>query len=281
MPDWSWSYRQGGNSGQLSEIAEAHSDDAFRGNTLADIRNKSNPFEANYYSSSTRSRLARRQISKEIADIKERRINLDDNDENNFINPRMPESFGQALPESIKQSQVEKAQSFSKPILPPLNIARVRDENQNILPIKGFQEVTRNKSSRSPHLSSGFSRVRVIGEFNFSVGDWDGSFIKEDTIWRDDISSTQKLRTLARRLGESYFAKDLPVLTKLIRKEKEFSSFVKPQLHHEFTFKKMKTEKFNRQSSKVEELENSLHCWWRNEIKYLVLKKLNEIREEK
>ena len=40
MPVWSWSYRQGGNSGQLSEIAEAHSDDAFRGNTLVDIRNK-------------------------------------------------------------------------------------------------------------------------------------------------------------------------------------------------------------------------------------------------
>lgn len=182
MPDWSCSYRQGGNSGQLSEIAEAHSDDAFRGNTLVDIRNKANPFEANYYSSSTRSRLARRQISKEIADIKERRINLDDNNENNFVDPRMPETFAQALPDSMKEPQVEKTQPFVKPILPPLNIARVRDENQNMLPIKNFQEVTRNKSSRSPHLSSGFSRVRVIGEFNFSVGDCDGSFIKEDTI---------------------------------------------------------------------------------------------------
>ena len=243
--------------------------------------NKSNPFEANYYSSSTRSRLARRQISKEIADIKERRVNLEENNEINVINSKVPESFGQALQVDLKPTQMEKAQSFSKPVLPPLNIARLRDENQNVLAIKGFQEATRNKSSRSPHLSSGFSRVRVIGEFNFSVGDWEGSFIKEDTIWKDDISSTQKLRTLARRLGESYFAKDLPVLTKLIRKEKEFSSFVKPPLQHDFTFKKMKTEKFNKQSSKIEETEYSSHWWCKNESKYLVLKKLNELKEEK
>lgn len=75
MPDWSCSYRQG-NSGQLSEIAEAHSEDAFKGNTFADAINKLNPFEMNYYSASTRSRLARRQMSKELEEIKERHADV-------------------------------------------------------------------------------------------------------------------------------------------------------------------------------------------------------------
>ena len=60
MPDWSCSYRHGGHSGKLSEIAEAHSDDAFRGTSFVDAMNKLNPFEINYYFSSTRSRIRRK-----------------------------------------------------------------------------------------------------------------------------------------------------------------------------------------------------------------------------
>jgi hypothetical protein len=65
MPDWSNSHRQGA-SGQLSEIAEAYTDDAFRNTHFLESVSKVNPFDANYYSSSTRSRLARRQFSKEM-----------------------------------------------------------------------------------------------------------------------------------------------------------------------------------------------------------------------
>ena len=67
MPDWSCSYRQG-HSGQLSEIAEAHSDDPFKGTTFVDAINKLNPFEMNYYFSSTRSRVRGRIQSKDFTE---------------------------------------------------------------------------------------------------------------------------------------------------------------------------------------------------------------------
>ena len=214
MPDWSCSYRQG-NSGQLSEIAEANNDDVFQMTTFADAVTKSNPFEINYYSSSTRSRLARRQMSKEMSgrDMKAEASMHKYVDQYN-INKNEPR----------KLSQLEKIQSYAKPVLPLLNIARVKDDNQNILAIKGLHEATRNKSSRSPHLSVGLSRVGQVGEFNMSIGDPDGSFIKGDTSRRENISSTQKLKVLARRLGESYFTKDLPGLTKILRSDKEYEN---------------------------------------------------------
>jgi hypothetical protein len=66
MPDWSCSYRQG-NSEQLSEIIEAHSDDAYKMTTFVEAINKANPLETNYYSASNRSRLAKRHFNKDSA----------------------------------------------------------------------------------------------------------------------------------------------------------------------------------------------------------------------
>lgn len=173
MPYWSSSYRQG-NSGQLSEIAEAHSDDAFRGTTLVEVINKSHPFDLNYYSSSTRSKLDRRHISKELVDSQF----LDSNLKDSAIDAGRP-----------KSTVMEKTQSSVKPILPPLDIARVRDENQNVLAIRGFHDATRNKSSRSPHRSAGVSRMGAIAEFNLSVAEGEGSFVKGDSSRRDDVSN--------------------------------------------------------------------------------------------
>ena len=266
MPDWSCSYRQA-NSGQLSEIAEAHSDDAFKGTTFVEVINKSNPFEMNYYSSSTRSRLARRQISKELTETKNAEHVM-----NKFVDQYQINELTQP-----KAQPMSKALSSVKPILPPLNIGRVRDENQNVLAIKNFHEATRNKSSRSPHLSAGLSRVGAIGDINLSIGEGDGSFIKGDTSRRDDISNTQKLRNLARRLGESYFTKDLPALTKLLRSEKDYESLSNTKGFENFTFKKSRT---NSISKREKSSLNSKSCSCQLEAKFLLMKKINLTKED-
>lgn len=257
MSDWSNSYRQG-HSGQLSEIAEAHSDDAFRGTGFVETLNKPNPFEQNYYSSSTRSRLARRQISKELTESQrnaEAAINK-------FVD-QYPVNE-EARPDN---SNITKTQSFSKPVLPPLNIARVKDDPQNVLAIKNFQEATRNKSTGSPHLSAGLSRVGAIGEFNLSVGE-DGSFIKGDTSRRDQVSSLSKLRNLARRLGESYFIKDLPALSKIVGREKDYETFAG-------------THGFNTQDPfKLKSAELNSQCSCQKESKFLLLKQIQYSKED-
>lgn len=215
MPDWSCSYRQR-NSGQLSEIAEAHSDDAFK---------------TNYYSASTRSRLARRQISKELSETRQAELAM----------TKFVDQYQISEVTRPKIGAIEKTQSFSKPILPPLNISRLQDNNRNVLAIKNFNEATRNKSSRSPHLSAGLTRPAAIADMNLSMGDHEGSFMKGDTSRRDDILPSQKLKNLARRLGESYFTKDLPALTKLLRSEQDYETLAQTKGFENFTFKKVRS----------------------------------------
>ena len=119
-----------------------------------------------------------------------------------------------------QSSAMIKAQSFSKPILPPLNIAKVKDDSQNVLAIKGFHDATRNQSSRSPHLSAGLSRVGATGEFNISVGDAEGSFNKGDSSRRDETPAQLKLRGIGNKLGDKDFLKDLPSLISDLNQEK-------------------------------------------------------------
>ena len=118
-----------------------------------------------------------------------------------------------------------KAQSYSKPVLPLLNISKVKDDRQNILAIRGFHEATRNPISKSPHLSVGLSRGDATGEFNISVGDPEGSLIKGDSSRREEEPANLKLRGIANKLGENNFLQNLPAMVNDLNNEKFYETF--------------------------------------------------------
>ncbi|CAI2366213.1 unnamed protein product [Moneuplotes crassus] len=261
ISDWSCSYRQG-NSHQLSEIAEAHSDDPLKSSNFVDAVNKLTPLEMNNYFSSNRSRIAGRTKSK---DLTESQINAEAAF-SKFVDQYPIQEEGR--PEGA--STMMKAHSFAKPVLPLLNIAKVKDGSQNILAIKGFNDITRNQSSRSPHLSVGLSRVGAAGEFNVSNYEAEGSIAKGESSRRDEPSTLNKIGKIANKLGENGFIESLPAMVNSLSGEKYYETFAsnKGFLNTQDVFK-------------LRDSYPTKTCSCKLEGKYLLLKGINNTREEK
>jgi hypothetical protein len=161
---------------------------------------------------------------------------------------------------------MEKAQSFSKPILPRLNIERVKEENQNVLPFKGFHDITRNKSTRTPNLSVGLPKVGVIGDA-LNIGEREASDAKGASSRRDDSSKAEYLKNLAKRYDESYYTSDVPRY-KMLR-NKEYEGFTQSK-----QINMTLVSNFTCQSQKQKTWSCQL------ESKYLIMKKLSQQKEE-
>ena len=255
VPDWSCSYRNL-NLGQFSEIAEAQSEDAMRENSLSHLH-KPNDFNLNFGEKSQpkiNSRPSKhhsshdRSSNKSIHDIK-----VDDYSTNQNV-VRKHSKSGHSQNNNKLALKMSKAHSFAKPILPPLNIDKIREENQNLemngmktdkemlyniksiasnyaysnnisdieqknmLALQGFHDVNMSEASKSLISKQEKNKIQQIPGIDTSDEE-----IQKDEIEKGDLKiklkGIAKIRMLARKMVDQGTVKEIPELTEMLEQE--------------------------------------------------------------
>lgn len=206
IPDWSSSNRQY-NLAQFSEIAEAQSEDAVRDTNFAPAIGRGSGFDANYYSSSVHSRLDNQYNSKDRA---ENNSNYEYIDESQKRKPKK-----RITHKLLKPGSMEKAHSFVKPILPPLNIDKIRDDKQNVLALQGFQDIfVSDLYGKSPIPSAVITKIKPMPGLDLSDAEGEASDeYHSEKREVQDPSGLQKIRMLVKKMVDQNTLKDLPELT--------------------------------------------------------------------
>ena len=225
----------------------------MRENSLSHM-NKANNFDINFADNNQKSnsRISKhhssheRSANRSIQDVK-----VDDYHTNQNIIRKKPGH------KSIKTMKMEKAHSFAKPILPPLNIDKIREENQNlemngmktdkemlynlksnasnygyshnlsdieqknVLALQGFQDVNMSEVNKSPIVKPGVNRIQAIPGIDTSDDENHKSDVEnaEKTEAEIRLKGIAKIRMLARKMVDQDTVKEIPELTEMLEQE--------------------------------------------------------------